>query len=180
MISGRRAFLAGLPVGAMAAAPGAVSKELTGRLREAVDGLEVVNTHEHILPESQRVSQHVDFFTLAGHYAINDVISAGLPAEAQKKVRDENASPGERWAAFEPYWKHARFTGYGQALRIAIREIYGVEEISGRKIGPINDAIKARNKPGLYREVLREKAKIRFSVLDDYWNAKPVAPNENG
>ncbi|MCP5117389.1 MAG: amidohydrolase family protein [bacterium] len=177
MISGRRAFLAGLPVAAAAAPPRAVSQELTSRLREAVDSLEVVNTHEHILPESQRVSERVDFFTLAGHYAISDVISAGLPAEARKTVQDENASPDERWAAFEPYWKHARFTGYGQALRIAIREIYGVEEISAKTLSRINDAIRRKNKPGLYREVLRQKAKIRFSVLDDYWNAKPVAPN---
>jgi hypothetical protein len=34
-----------------------------------------------------------------------------------------------RWLAFEPVWKFARYTGYGQALRIAIRDIYGVGEI---------------------------------------------------
>jgi glucuronate isomerase len=174
MISRRKWFWTGLAAPAAGGAQPARSRSLAGRLREAVEGLEVVNTHEHILPERERVAQPVDFFTLAGHYAINDVISAGLPAAA---AAAKDLSPGERWRAFEPYWKHARFTGYGQALRIAIRDIYGVAEISATTLGKINEAIAAQNKPGLYRRVLRERARIRYSVLDDYWNAAPVAPD---
>jgi hypothetical protein len=83
----------------------------------------------------------------------------------------------QRWTAFEPFWKAARLTGYGQALRIAIRDIYGVEEISGGTLGRINAAISARNKPGFYRYVLRERSRIRFSVVDDYWNATAVRPD---
>jgi glucuronate isomerase len=153
------------------AAQPAGSKSLEERLRSAVDQIEVVNTHEHIIPEAERNSQPVDFFTLAGHYAISDVISAGLPAEIAGR---KDMSPADRWRAFEPHWKHARFTGYGQALRIAIRDIYGFEEISAATLSKINDAIAARNKPGLYRHVLKERSRIRYSILDDYWNAAPV------
>ena len=64
--------------------------------------------------------------------------------------------------------------GYGQALQLAIRDIYEVEPISGATIRAINDAIPARNKPGLYEYVLKQRARIRFSVVDDYWNAVPV------
>lgn len=173
MISRRKWFWTGLAAPA-AGAQTARSRSPAQRLREAVERLEVVSTHEHILPERERVAQPADFFTLAGHYAINDVISAGLaPAAASAK----DLSPAERWRAFEPYWKHARFTGYGQALRIAIRDIYGVAEISAATLEKINAAIAALNKPGLYRRVLRERARIRYSVLDDYWNAAPVEPD---
>lgn len=147
------------------------SKSLRERLSEAVDRIEVVNTHEHIIPEQERTSQPIDFFTLAGHYAISDVISAGLPAEI---ASHKDMSPAERFRAFEPFWKYARFTGYGQALRIAIRDIYGFDEITAATLPKINDAIAAKNKPGLYRHVLKERSKIRYSVLDDYWNAAPV------
>lgn len=173
MISRRKWLWTGLAAPA-AGAQTARSRSPAQRLREAVERLEVVSTHEHILPERERVAQPADFFTLAGHYAINDVISAGLaPAAASAK----DLSPAERWRAFEPYWKHARFTGYGQALRIAIRDIYGVAEISAATLEKINAAIAALNKPGLYRRVLRERARIRYSVLDDYWNAAPVEPD---
>jgi len=174
MISRRKWFWAGLAAPAAGGAQPVRSRSLAERIRQAVDRLEVVNTHEHILPEADRVSQPLDFFTLAGHYAINDVISAGLPA-ATAAAKD--LSPSERWRAFEPYWRYARFTGYGQALRIAIRDIYGVAEISAATLEKINEAIAARNKPGLYRQVLRERARIRYSVLDDYWNAAPVEPD---
>ncbi len=174
MISRRKWFWAGLAAPAAGGAQPARSRSLAERIRQAVDRIQVVNTHEHILPEAERVSQPVDFFTLAGHYAMNDVISAGMPAAAAS-ARD--LSPAQRWRAFEPYWKHARFTGYGQALRIAIRDLYGVAEISGATLEKINGAIAAANKPGLYRRVLRERARIRYSVLDDYWNAAPVAPD---
>lgn len=168
----RRSLIAHLP--AAAALPAAAGAKPANRIDEAVMSMEIVNTHEHILPEDERTSQPVDFFTLAGHYAINDVISAGLSGDGLALVRNQKAAAADRWRAFEPYWKCARLTGYGQALRIAVRDIYGVSEISSGTIGRINDAIRAQNRPGLYRRVLKERAKIRFSVLDDYWNRAPV------
>lgn len=177
MISRRRWFPVAL---APAAAPRRLAAQapssdgLAARIRAAVEAIEVVNSHEHIIPEQERVSQTVDFFTLAGHYAVNDVISAGMAPES---VSAKGLTAEERWRAFEPYWRYARFTGYGQALRIAIRDIYGVGEISAATIPKINEAIARRNRPGLYRYVLKERARIRYAVLDDYWNAAPVRPD---
>jgi hypothetical protein len=132
-----------------------------------------VDTHEHILAESDRVSQPVDFFTLAGHYAINDVISAGLPRESQELIENGAATAEQKWRAFEPYWKYARSTGYGEALQIAIRDIYGFESISAQTITKINDAIAARNKSGLYKDILKKRAGLKFCVNDQYWRPKP-------
>ena len=82
-----------------------------------------------------------------------------------------------RWQRFEPHWKNARFTGYGEALRIAIADVYEADEISADTIAAINDSIAQKNRPGLYREILTERSNIRYSVLDDYWNAAPVKPD---
>lgn len=182
----RRSFLGSLsgiaaaPAAAMPASPQPTAPQsgsLEGDLLAAINKIPLVNTHEHIIPEEERVSLNVDFFTLAGHYAINDVISAGLAGDELRLVRDESASARARWAAFEPHWNNARFTGYGQALRIAIEDIYGAAEISGQTIDGINDRIRDANKPGLYEDVLRKRSNIAYSVLDDYWNAAPVKPD---
>ncbi len=177
----RRSFLGSLPAfaagTAVAAPPAPQSGSLESNLLAAINDIQLVNTHEHITPESERVTSHVDFFTLASHYALSDVVSAGLAGDDLKLVRDEEAQAASRWRAFEPHWKHARFSGYGQALRIAIRDIYGVEEISGESLELINDRIRAKNKPGLYEDILIRKSKIAYSVLDDYWNAAPVSPD---
>ena len=177
----RRSFLGslfGLAAAPAAAMPPAQQRgSLEGDLLSVVNDIPLVNTHEHIIPEAERVASHIDFFTLAGHYAISDVISAGLSGDDLRLVRNEEASAEDRWAAFAPHWKNARFTGYGEALRIAIRDVYGVEEISGETLGRINERIRAANKPGLYEDILIRRSKIAYSVLDDYWNAAPVKPD---
>lgn len=175
---GRRWFLGHAPAAAAVAPAGgraaAPASALAARLLAALDQIRLFDTHEHLIPESVRVGEPVDFFTLAGHYALNDVISAGLEGEALARVRDAKAPLEQRWTAFEPYWQGARFTGYGQALSLAMRDIYGAEEISRDSIGPLTEAIRKRNRPGLYEEVLRKRAGIDLCLVDAYWNEKPA------
>ena len=174
---GRRWFL-----GNAAAAPGAAWAASSSRPASAAEkavaaglaDVRLFNAHEHLIPEKERVSQAVDFFTLAGHYAISDVISAGLGGDALAAVNDSKTPMEQRWKAFEPHWRAARFTGYGQALAIAIADIYDVREISAASLGEINQAIAKRNKPGLYDYVLRDRAKIDWCLVDPYWSPKPA------
>lgn len=172
----RRWFLGGAAAapavwGAGTARPGASAFEKS--LLKALEELRLFNVHEHLIPERERVAQPVDFFTLAGHYALNDVISAGLEGGALALVRNRDAPLEQRWKAFEPYWEAARFTGYSQALRIAMADIYGAGEISAASISRINDAIARANKPGLYDFVLKERARIEWNLVDPYWSSKP-------
>ena len=170
MSSSRRTFLKHLPV--MYCLPGtpaapAESRKLEQRLLASFEKMEIADTHEHFFDERERVAQRVDFFTLAQGYTMADMASAGLPAESSRLIRNEEAPEMERWLAFEKVWKYTRYTGYGQALRLAIHDLYGGKEISASTIHEINEAIRARNKPGLYRYILRERGRIRFCVEDD-------------
>lgn len=171
----RRALLAGVPGLALAqkAAPGKPSASLRARLRKAVDQLELFDSHEHFWDERERTSNPLDLFSLVNDYVISDVTSAGLTPEAGKIVRDVKAPDVVRWRAFEPYWKHARFTGYGQALRLAVRDLFGVQVIDETTISKINGTLKETNKPGVHERVLR-RARISACVQDDYWHVTPT------
>jgi predicted TIM-barrel fold metal-dependent hydrolase len=182
MTTGRRGILGW--IGGLAAAPATSaaaprSRSLAGRLLDEIEKLPVFDSHEHIMPEKGRLALDADFFTLAGHYAIDDVSSAGLLPEDRKLIQDAKAPLEARWKAFEPYWRYARSTGYGRALRLAVRDLYGAGEISRATLEKINGAMRAENTPGLYQRVLREKAGIRFAVVDDNWNAGPVKPDSD-
>ncbi|MGH9626810.1 MAG: hypothetical protein ACRD7E_00375, partial [Bryobacteraceae bacterium] len=172
----RRALLAGVP--ALAAAqrrsPSTPSKPLRARLRSAFDQLELFDSHEHFWDERERTSGPLDFFSLANDYVISDVISAGLTPEAGRVVRNIDAPAAERWAAFEPYWSYARYTGYGQALRLAVRELFGVNVIDERTLPKINAALQETNRPGVHERILR-RARISGCVQDDYWHTVPLA-----
>lgn len=166
----RRAFLA-LPVLAAAAAP---SQQLQTRLLKSLESLECIDTHEHLLPEPDRVKLKADFFTLASHYAISDVISAGLRAEDAARLEKPDVALAEKWRLFEPWWKYARHTGYAECLRIAMREVYGAEQITAATLPKLNEAIAAKNKPGLYREILKRRGRIRYAINDEYWHNEPL------
>lgn len=163
----RRAFL-GTPL---------LAPALFARLREAIGELDLISTHEHLLSEQERYASQPDFFVLADHYAINDVVSAGMPADTLVQLRDRRSTAAARWRLFEPWWRHARFTGYGQALRIAVRDLYGIAEVSADNAEQLNGAIAAANKPGLYRDILKRRMKLKYGVLDDYWRGEPVRPD---
>ena len=175
MFKGRRSFLSSSlatisMVGAVAKSAAAAAPEpqsLEQRLVAAFDALEIADTHEHLLDEKERCAQTIDFFRLIGHYALGDAISAGMTREALQLMENKNASDMDRWKALEPYWKFSHLTAYSQCLRTAVRDIYGFDEVSASTIRPINDAIRARNQPGLYHYIFKEQARIRFWVQDD-------------
>jgi predicted TIM-barrel fold metal-dependent hydrolase len=154
-------------------ARGTPSRSLRDRLRSAFDGIEVFDSHEHFWDERERTSGPLDFFSLANDYVISDVVSAGLTPEAGKIVRDGKAPAAERWRAFEPFWKFARYTGYGQALRLAFRELFGVSVIDERTVSKISAVLQETNRPGVHERILR-KARISACVQDDYWHSVPV------
>lgn len=118
-----------------------------------------------------------DFFSLVNHYTVNDLISAGMPAQAAEWFDHPEMDPGQKWKAMEPYWPAVRFTGYGQALRRAVSDLYGVAEINASTVSQINAKMAAANRPGLYEDVLHRKAGIQYCVLDDFWHGDPVRPD---
>lgn len=145
-------------------------------LSRAIDRIPIVDTHEHLLAEADRLQAPRDPFLLIDHYLINDLVSAGLAAEDRKAILDATRPLEERFRLFEPWWKAVRFTGYAEAFRIALRDLYGVEEISPRGFENVREQM-TKLRPGFYRTVLKERANIAYSVLDDYWNGDPIRPD---
>ena len=180
--SSRRDFLGRALAGAaaaLAARPArgfAPSARLRERLRAELARGPIFNTHEHLVPEAQRLRDPLDIFTLISHYAINDVISAGLDPKAAATLTRTETPLLERWKTFEPYWRRARNTGYCRVVEIVARDLCGVEELSAATCERVSDRLRQGNTPGLYRRMLEERMKVEWSVLDDYWNVSPVAP----
>lgn len=166
----RRSFLS-----STLAAP--ASAALLSSLRTEIGKLDIVSSHEHLLWEDERIAANAGLFTLISHYLMNDAVSAGLPPATAKTLEDAKIPLRERWASFEPYYRAARFTGYGEAFRIAMKDIYGIAELNANTVEKAEAAIRAKNKPGLYEEVLHRRARILYGVLDDYWHGDPMRPD---
>ena len=139
-------------------------------LRAYVDGLTILDTHEHLPSyEVHRDSRDDVLSEYLTHYFSSDLISAGLPVSVMQQVRSPGEPVAEKWAKIASYWQFAQHTGYGRALTLAAQGIYGVDRIDGDSIEELNDRfVAARTAGDHYRLVLREKCKIECSILDGW------------
>jgi hypothetical protein len=99
-------------------------------IMDYINSLEIIDTHEHLLPfEAQREQNDVisEYLT---HYFSVDLVTAGLTLKQLDQVRGNEMSVIEKWNCIEQYWDRSRYTGYGQAIAITARDIYGIDEIN--------------------------------------------------
>jgi len=143
------------------------TSEIYRMIKDAVDKVWIIDTHEHLPQEKERVSTKADLFeTFLAHYASSDLVSSGMSPEDLEKVRNPKIPLKERWEILKPYWEMIQNTGYARALNIAIKDLYGVDGINDNTYKDLAAKIEATNRPGLYRWILKEKSRIEVSVLD--------------
>ncbi|KPJ89323.1 MAG: hypothetical protein AMS17_02385 [Spirochaetes bacterium DG_61] len=134
-------------------------------IKEHVDGLRIIDTHEHLAQEHERIGHDVDVLsTFFSHYASSDLLSAGIPEKDLSTIRDGSKPLKERWALFEPWWEKIRNTGYARALEIAARDLYGVDGINSATYRQLSQRMQEKNIEGLYRWVLKERSGIDISI----------------
>ena len=144
-----------------------MEEESYSEIKKRVNKIVVVDTHEHLPPEKERVGEEVDVLaTFFQYYASADLISAGMPEEEFLKIWDTSRSLSDRWMIFEPWWEKMRISGYARALEASARGLYGVEGISRDTYEALSKRMKERNREGLYSWVLKEMSGIEVSILD--------------
>ncbi len=143
-------------------------------IREYVDSLYVIDTHEHLFGREEYCSSRGENWDVLceylEHYFSRDLISAGMPKQEFDKLFDTKIHIAERFMLAEPYWDMARYTGYGRALDISVKGIYGFERIDRNTIEPLNEEFRKSFGKGQYERVLKEKSKIIISILDNDLN----------
>ncbi len=142
-------------------------KKIYQEIMEYINNLEIIDTHEHLPSKEEDRDRETDVLKeYLTHYFCCDLISAGLPREDYQKIMEEKLSILEKWNLVDPYWDAARYTGYGRALDISVKELYGIDSISKETIEELNIKFKKSLKPGHFAKVLKDKAKIVTSLLN--------------
>ena len=152
-----------------------VSQEIS----ELVDRTPLVDTHEHLFEESNRISaltpgDHVagltfaapDFGMLFSHYADADLQSAGMSHEDIRTLLAYDNDPLDKWKLVEPFYRRAYHTGYMQAVRASIRTLCGEEEIAAHNVQRISEQLQKAVQPGYYRRILREVANVEHTQVN--------------
>ena len=135
-------------------------------IKKGVAAIRLIDTHEHLSPEAEMLKQERSLFTTL-HYALSDMWADGLDRRLADSLFDNPAAPlEEKWQLMSPYWNRIRHTAYSRSFQIAFRDLYGIEEVSDSSYEKLSEKIKESNKPGLYKEVLYDKAGIDLAICD--------------
>jgi len=135
----------------------------------------LIDTHEHLYDEIVRTTggKYIegkcnDWTIIMNHYLDSDMLSAGMSKEDYIRFFEYGPSPQEKWKILEPCWLFIRNTGYGKAVEITIRELYGISELSLATVNDLQQKYEGMVKPGFYKYILKDKANI-LSCQVNHW-----------
>ena len=145
-----------------------------------IDNLQLIDTHEHLRKERDWVEEGPDILQdLFGNYVPADLIAAGANHADLKRLTDA-ADPdyGARFESIRPAFEAARFTGYGEAVTILSREVYGMTDFSGDQLHMAQQKLTGWRQPGGRYKLLREVGKLDHVQTDDFcW---PCVADDSG
>jgi len=136
-------------------------------IKKSVDEIVLIDTHEHLMSEEDRTARDIDALSvLFRQYASSDLVSSGMKPEQLQTIVDTKIPLEERWSIFSPFWENIRHTGYARALEIATRDLYGIDRLEEGTYQKLTKKMKELNRPGLYKWILKEKARIERCIVD--------------
>jgi len=137
------------------------------RIRKAVNDIWIIDTHEHLEMEEERLERkNIDFTYLFKHYAYDDLVSASHSMGLVSVMFGHNFSLEDRWQLFKPFFNATRNTGYMRASLLAANDLFGISDLNDETYRELTEKIRAANKPGWYKYVLKDRAKIELSIQD--------------
>jgi len=137
------------------------------RMTKYVNGLELADSHEHLMPqESVKNSTMLDFMLLLHHYADDDIKSAGMSKSQFAELLTDKYSVEEKWKIVKPYWEVSKNTAYNRVVLLAMDELYGISELNDKTVIELSNAIRNSYNGDWYNHVLKEKARIKYAIMD--------------
>ena len=156
-----------------AAGGAARPRDFAAKLEELVAKTPMVDTHEHLPDEEERLRGEKvacdDWGVLFSHYIDSDLASAGMPPGERDKLVGRGVDPEEKWRALAPFWPAVKNTGYGRAVRLSVKRLYDIDEIEAGSVGRLQEAYERFRKPGMYRKALVEAAGIESCQVNYLW-----------
>jgi hypothetical protein len=113
------------------------------------------------------------------NYAWQDLSAAGASVAEIGRLFDPSTGDIEsRFAGVRDAWNAMRHTGYGQAVSLIAREIYGLDDLTPDGLERAQAQVAQLRQPGERLRLLRDRARLDHVQIDDF--RLGVAPDESG
>ncbi len=139
------------------------------KIRNYLDTIEIVDTHEHIQVPGDSAAFHL--FDKVSYFP-SDMASAGLPS--YKADNKNGFDPEKVWEHFGKNYNYSRATSYHEQFMNTLRILYDFDKpfLEKEDIKPLYDRMLAnnyRNYDQWFAEVYK-KGRFKTMILDQYWD----------
>jgi predicted TIM-barrel fold metal-dependent hydrolase len=142
---------------------------MPSEIADHIANVAVIDTHSHQAGDFAWEGPNApDILSdLFGWYISSDLIIAGASPESVARLQDISDEDLEgRFAGVAAAWTMAQFTGYGEAVRIAARDLYEIEVVSEASIRAGQKRLKALQRQGGCIALLRDRARLDHVQTD--------------
>lgn len=148
-------------------------------LSRHIQATPLCDSHEHLRKEQEYVENGPDLLqNLFSSYIPADLVVAGASQAAVDALLDgKNPDLRARFSGVRQAWEAVRHTGYGEAVRILARELYGMDEITSEALEAAQATHAALRQPGQRLHILRDRANLDHVQVDDFCRPCPVDPS---
>ncbi len=141
------------------------------RIKEYIDTIKVINTHEHQRWFPQYDGHNINFYTLLNHtYLQSDLISSGAQRISTEKINGGDLDA--LWEAYGPSLDFSRNTSYYSHFLKGFQILYGYDEPYFTKDGirSLSEKITAnyKNRDDWYAEAF-QRGGFEIMFVDQYW-----------
>ncbi len=138
------------------------------RIREHIQNLRIVDTHEHLMnPAGIAKNAMCDFTLLLHHYADDDIKSAGMPKTVfDGMLGDTSLTALQKWNLVKPYWEKSINTAYNRVVLLTIKELFGIDKLDEATVEPLSVKIKEAYNTNWFDYVVEGKCKADFVIVD--------------
>ncbi len=145
-------------------------------LAQHIQSTPLIDTHEHLHKEQEYVENGPDVLAdLFDNYVAQELVSAGAEEDAVWAVVDaKNPDIESRWNGIKDAWDVCQYAGYGEAVRLIAKDVYGMQEITLAGIEAGAAINQQRRQPGERLRILKEEGNLDHVQTDDFvWACVP-------
>ncbi|MFC3320691.1 amidohydrolase family protein [Mesorhizobium cantuariense] len=136
-------------------------------IKEIVAETGLADTHEHLVEESRRTNESSgwlfpcdDWALLFREYIQDDLHCAGMSTVDEQRFYDPGTPSIDKFRLVHPFWERIKHTGYAQAFTHTLRNLYGIDSFSLRRIEELASRYCELKKPGYYEHVLKNVSRL--------------------
>jgi hypothetical protein len=137
------------------------------RIREYIDTIRIVDTHEHLFnPEALKITHFLDFTLMLHQNSYDDLISSGMPDTLYNQLFNKDLSPLAKWKIVEPYWNRSFNTSYNRVILNAARDLYGINELNDSTVVILSHRIKEAYNGDWFNHVLKDLCRFDYVLQE--------------